>query len=102
MLAVVLNPLYRLGHVENLTYTPLITGLAEIRLLQLTSATSAHLRTVPLDSTPYYYALSYAWGDPTPAAPYTVNGKKILIANFVVVRAGARLGALLRPGAYLG
>ena len=81
MFATVLNPIYRLGHGESLSYTPLIAGLGEIRLLQLTSATSAQLRNVPLDSTPTYHALSYAWGDRTPVAPYTVNEKKILIAN---------------------
>src|ERR1700722_10487863 len=80
MFAAVLNPIYRLGHGESLNYTPLIAGLGEIRLLQLTSATSAQLRNVPLDSTPTYHALSYAWGDPTPVAPYSVNGKNILIA----------------------
>jgi hypothetical protein len=33
---------------------------------------------VPLGSTPTYYALSYSWGDPTPVAPYEVNGSAYL------------------------
>lgn len=64
------------------SYLPLLTGLKEIRLLELEAADSCRqLRYVPLDSAPIYYALSYAWGVSTPVAPYRVDGQKALISK---------------------
>lgn len=64
------------------SYLPLLPGLKEIRLLELEDAESCRqLRNVPLNSAPIYYALSYTWGDSTPVAPYSVDGKKILISE---------------------
>jgi len=62
-------------------YLPLLAGLKEIRLLELEATGSCQLRYVPLDSAPMYIALSYAWGDPTRVASYSVDGKKILISK---------------------
>ena len=68
------------SHVDKLQHLPFLPGLDEIRLLELSTATSGRLFNVPRNSTPQYFAISYAWGDPTPVAPYTINNKqKILI-----------------------
>ena len=68
------------SHVDKLQHLPFLPGLDEIRLLELSTATSGRLFNVPRNSTPKYFAISYAWGDPTPIAPYTINNKqKVLI-----------------------
>lgn len=67
------------GHVDKLEHLPLLRGLGEIRLLEPITASSGRLFNVPRNSAPKYFALSYAWGDPTPVAPYTVGRQKILI-----------------------
>ncbi|KAK1758193.1 heterokaryon incompatibility protein-domain-containing protein [Echria macrotheca] len=66
-------------HADKLNHLPFLPGLDEIRLLELTTATSGRLFNIPRNSCSRYFAISYAWGDPTPVAPYTVNQRKILI-----------------------
>ncbi|KAI9739864.1 MAG: hypothetical protein M1818_004920 [Claussenomyces sp. TS43310] len=75
------DPAATTAEAADFSYLPLLAGLKEIRLLGLEAARSCQLRYVPLDLALTYDALSYAWGDPTPVAPYRVDGKKILISK---------------------
>jgi len=79
MLGAISEYLVSFGHGEQISHTPLLPGLDEIRVLYLGSPTSASMHNVPRNSTPKYVALSYAWGDPRKVAPYKVNGQKVLI-----------------------
>ncbi|KAK0649654.1 heterokaryon incompatibility protein-domain-containing protein [Cercophora newfieldiana] len=58
-------------------HLPFIKGLDEIRLLKL--GKSLQLINVPRNSAPSYFAISYAWGDPTPSQGITVNKQDIKI-----------------------
>ena len=63
-------------------YTPLDKSRREIRLLKIISVDpeiTCHLSTISLDEAssrtdPYFYALSYVWGDANDRKPITVNG----------------------------
>lgn len=79
MFSAISEYLVSFGHRDQISHTPLLPSLDEIRVLQLLSPTSAAMHNVPRNSAPKYVALSYAWGDPRPVAPYTVNGQRILI-----------------------
>lgn len=68
-------------------YQTLNGSRAEIRLLVLpdrdaadTESISASFRTVSLDESPEFYALSYVWGSPTMTRPLHVNSTEVLIS----------------------
>jgi hypothetical protein len=81
MFGAISDYLISFGHGDQISHTPLLPDLDEIRVLQLLSPTSATMHTVPRNSAPAYVALSYAWGDPRQVAPYTVNDQKVLISK---------------------
>lgn len=74
---------------EESLYECLDAARAEIRLLVLPDGDvengniSARFRTVSLNDTPEFYALSYVWGDPTPTQKILVNGSEVLITSNV-------------------
>ncbi|KAI6083982.1 HET-domain-containing protein [Hypoxylon rubiginosum] len=79
-------------------YSPLDPDRSEIRLLvlqrsRLSDPVRCTLRTVSLDTPPYFEALSYVWGDMSVKKPITVDGEEFQ----VTVNLESALRALRRP-----
>ncbi|XXH06113.1 hypothetical protein Hte_012558 [Hypoxylon texense] len=79
-------------------YSPLNPDRSEIRVLVLQRGRTRDpirctLRTVSLDSPPYFEALSYVWGDMSVKKPITVDGEEFQ----ATVNLEAALRALRRP-----
>ncbi|KAI4869753.1 HET-domain-containing protein [Hypoxylon rubiginosum] len=79
-------------------YSPLDPNRSEIRVLVLQRGKTSDpirctLRTVSLDSPPYFEALSYVWGDMSVKKPITVDGEEFQ----VTVNLESALRALRRP-----
>ncbi|KAK3354048.1 heterokaryon incompatibility protein-domain-containing protein [Lasiosphaeria hispida] len=64
-------------------YSPLNTTTREIRLIGTKSASSSgvFLQTFPLATAPPYHALSYMWGNPSPAIDMEIHGHSVAVTR---------------------